>query len=39
MRVMGREAEAVILLEILIGSHTEKEEDATGHLQPSSGTK
>lgn len=25
MRVMGREAEAVVLLEILIGSHTERE--------------
>lgn len=24
MRVMGREAEAVVLLEILIGSHTER---------------
>lgn len=39
MRVMGREAEAVVLLEILIGSHTEREKEATSHLQPSSHTK
>lgn len=34
MRVVGREAEAVVLLEVLIGSHTDREEDATSHLQP-----
>lgn len=39
MRVMGREAEAVVLLEILIGSHTERGKEATSHPEPNSRTK
>lgn len=38
VRVLGGEAEAVVLLEILIGSHTAREEELICQQQPSSRT-